>query len=96
MSQGISLSFSHDKQVLEEPKTYDDAADTCEKFDGFLVIIHDFEEQRFIFRNLSPRADSFWMGLRRLLKFDPFEWADGSPVKYTSWDKGEPFKVCVC
>ena len=70
-----------------------DAQSKCQQMGGDLAIIRSDHENQFIF-NLVKRTSGLpvwgvWIGLRR--KSDGnFEWVDGTPVKYSSWNSGEP------
>jgi hypothetical protein len=60
---------------------------------GHLVSIGSAEEQEFVhsnFGNLGGVDRRIWIGFNDVSLEGSFEWSDGTPVKYTNWNPGEP------
>ncbi|XP_067326422.1 macrophage mannose receptor 1-like [Anolis sagrei] len=72
-------------------KSWGDALSSCRKADGDLISIHNSEEYSFVISQLGYKpTDLLWIGLndQRIAMY--FEWSDGTPVRFTKWQRGEP------
>ncbi|KAM3929565.1 macrophage mannose receptor 1-like [Leptodactylus fuscus] len=77
--------------LLKETKMWKDALLSCRKEEGDLASLHNIEESSFITSQFEfGDAEYVWLGLNDLKTQLLFEWSDGSPVTYTTWQRGEP------
>ncbi|XP_042329972.1 macrophage mannose receptor 1-like [Sceloporus undulatus] len=77
-----------------EPKTWSDALLSCRKADGDLISIHNIEEYSFVISQLGYKTtDLLWIGLNDRKTQMYFEWSDGTPVRFTKWQRGEPTHI---
>ncbi|KAG9476571.1 hypothetical protein GDO78_003227 [Eleutherodactylus coqui] len=77
--------------LLKENKIWKDAVLSCRKEEGDLASLHNIEESSFITSQFGfGDAEYVWIGLNDLKTQLFFEWSDGSPVTYTTWQRGEP------
>lgn len=67
--------------------TWEAGQNAAVTFGGNLASINSQEENDFLQNNISA---SVWIGGRDENSEDNYEWVDGSPFSYTSWDIGEP------
>uniref|UniRef100_G1KWP1 Mannose receptor C-type 1 n=1 Tax=Anolis carolinensis TaxID=28377 RepID=G1KWP1_ANOCA len=75
-------------------KPWRDALSSCRKADGDLVSIHNLEEYSFVISQLGYKpTDLLWIGLNDQRTAMYFEWSDGTPVRFTKWQRGEPTHV---
>ncbi|XP_067863183.1 macrophage mannose receptor 1 [Heptranchias perlo] len=71
--------------------TWQQSLTACRKEEGDLVSIHDVEEHSFIITQLGYLStDELWIGMNDLKMQMLFEWTDGSPVTFTTWQYQEP------
>ena len=66
-----------------------------EKFSSFhlsfdLVSIHNDEENSFIFNNVTHGECCYYLGLRRNVGENDFQWSDQSQFSYESWGQDYP------
>ncbi|XP_056375176.1 macrophage mannose receptor 1-like [Hyla sarda] len=77
--------------LLKETMMWKDAVLACRKEEGDLASLHNIEESSFITSQFEFGDTEFvWLGLNDLKTQLFFEWSDGSPVTYTTWQRGEP------
>ncbi|KAH0627501.1 hypothetical protein JD844_003272 [Phrynosoma platyrhinos] len=75
-------------------KTWKDALSFCRKADGDLISIHNIEEYSFVISQLGYKSTDFlWIGLNDQKTQMYFEWSDGTSVRFTKWQRGEPTHV---
>lgn len=71
-----------------------DAKKACEQMGGHLVTITSEEEDRFVVSLSKPLTSTegglVWIGCSDEAKEGDWQWVDGSKVKYTGWNPGEP------
>ncbi|KAM3929237.1 macrophage mannose receptor 1-like [Leptodactylus fuscus] len=73
-------------------RTWKEAMLSCRSEEGDLASLHNIEEASAITSQLTfgDDAEYVWLGLNDLKTPLYFEWSDGSPVTYTTWQRGEP------
>ncbi|XP_056375179.1 macrophage mannose receptor 1-like isoform X2 [Hyla sarda] len=77
--------------LVHENKIWKDALSSCRKEESDLVSVHNIEEASAIASQFQfGDAEYVWLGLNDLKTQLLFEWSDGSPVTYTTWQRGEP------
>ncbi|XP_015253776.1 PREDICTED: macrophage mannose receptor 1-like [Cyprinodon variegatus] len=78
-------------QYFFETKTManEDARQSCKEKHGDLVTIDSEAERIFLWKQISKKWGSFWIGLTVDLD-KSFQWMDGSPVIFQMWDVDEP------
>ncbi|XP_042329974.1 macrophage mannose receptor 1-like [Sceloporus undulatus] len=77
-----------------ELKTWKAALSSCRKADGDLISIHNIEEYSFVISQLGYKStDLLWIGLNDQKTQMYFEWSDGTSVRFTKWQRGEPTHV---
>ncbi|XP_072010312.1 macrophage mannose receptor 1-like isoform X1 [Engystomops pustulosus] len=77
--------------LVKDTKMWKDAKLLCRKEEGDLVSVHNIEEASAIFTQFEfGDAEYVWLGLNDLKTQMLYEWSDGSPVTYTTWQRGEP------
>ncbi|XP_056375182.1 macrophage mannose receptor 1-like [Hyla sarda] len=77
--------------LVSESRAWKDALSSCRKEEGDLVSVHNIEEASAIASQFEfGDAEYVWLGLNDLKTHLFFEWSDGSPVTYTTWQRGEP------
>ncbi|XP_040290431.1 macrophage mannose receptor 1-like [Bufo bufo] len=77
--------------LLKEAKMWKDAMLSCRKEEGDLASLHNIEESSFIISEFAfGDVEYVWLGMNDLKTQLFFEWSDGSPVTYTTWQRGEP------
>ncbi|XP_069815127.1 macrophage mannose receptor 1-like isoform X2 [Dendropsophus ebraccatus] len=77
--------------LVRENKTWQDAVLSCRKEESDLASLHNIEEVSAVALQLQfGDAEYVWLGLNDLKTQLFFEWSDGSPVTYTTWQRGEP------
>ncbi|KAH0629609.1 hypothetical protein JD844_011818 [Phrynosoma platyrhinos] len=64
------------------------AQKSCVDEEGFLVVINDAEEQRFL--TLHSERKIYWIGLSDMTTENKFTWVDGTSTSYTHWNPREP------
>ncbi|XP_029993628.1 galactose-specific lectin nattectin-like [Sphaeramia orbicularis] len=70
-----------------------DAEKACMSVGGNLASIQNYGELSFIRRLIYRTLRSYrpaWIGLHDAVQERQFMWTDGSRVRYTCWDRGEP------
>ncbi|KAM3929231.1 macrophage mannose receptor 1-like [Leptodactylus fuscus] len=74
-----------------DARTWEEAMLSCRREEGDLASLHNIEEASAITSQLTfGDAEYVWLGLNDLKTQLYFEWSDGSPVTYTTWQRGEP------
>ncbi|XP_075128115.1 macrophage mannose receptor 1-like [Leptodactylus fuscus] len=74
-----------------DARTWEEAMLSCRREEGDLASLHNIEEASAIASQLTfGDAEYVWLGLNDLKTQLYFEWSDGSPVTYTTWQRGEP------
>ncbi|KAG8573742.1 hypothetical protein GDO81_012526, partial [Engystomops pustulosus] len=77
--------------LVKDTKMWKDAKLSCRKEEGDLVSVHNIEEASAISTQFEfGDAEYVWLGLNDLKTQMLYEWSDGSPVTYTTWQRGEP------
>lgn len=71
----------HSYAIIEEDKHWHEAKRNCERMGGYLAIISDNEEFKFIARQLPPESQGFLLGASDEAKEGDWRWVDGSPVQ---------------
>ncbi|XP_002663014.2 macrophage mannose receptor 1 [Danio rerio] len=76
--------------INEESLPMEDARSFCKKNNGDLVVITGQTERKFVWKQISRGSENqYYIGM--IVNLDKsFNWVDGSPVVYTSWDQNEP------
>ncbi|XP_070553643.1 perlucin-like protein [Ptychodera flava] len=69
--------------------TYSEAQTVCEGMRATLVTVKDAEENLFL-KQYTRNTYQIWIGLDDIDVEGTFEWNDGSAVKYTNWENGQP------
>uniref|UniRef100_A0A1W7RK10 C-type lectin 5 n=1 Tax=Agkistrodon contortrix contortrix TaxID=8713 RepID=A0A1W7RK10_AGKCO len=84
-------------QVFNQLKTWEEAERSCmqEAEGAHLASIQSLEESAYVARLASnpPRLSRVWIGLsgtRKLFQGRTWQWTDGSPFGYQSWERGQP------
>ncbi|XP_071348975.1 macrophage mannose receptor 1-like isoform X1 [Trachinotus anak] len=67
----------------------EDARRFCQQSHGDLVTINSEAESVFLWKQISKRYGSFWIGLNVDLD-GSVTWMDGSPVVFQRWDENQP------
>lgn len=75
-------------KLFTDQKDYSEASATCKNDSANLVSIHSAQENEFV-RSLLGNRDVF-VGFSDSDVEATFVWVDGSSVKYTNWEAGEP------
>ncbi|XP_078574753.1 uncharacterized protein LOC144861004 [Branchiostoma floridae x Branchiostoma japonicum] len=81
--------------VFAQPKTYEQAQQTCRSISGHLADIKTMDLQKFI-EGLIRSVDggqSYWMGLNDKQVERVWTWSDGTPISgcdFSYWAPGEP------
>lgn len=86
---------NHDYCAYDTPASWRDAQRACDAISARLMTFTSEAQARAIAEAFGPAleisAEAFWMGLRESEDIEgSWQWSDGSPVKYTHWNKGEP------
>jgi hypothetical protein len=90
---GCSLfeADSNGYAVCPTAMPWSEAAAHCETgFGGTLVVIDTADENAAVIGLATAKLTSIWIGLSDLRTEGTFVWADGAPVRFTSWNTGEP------
>ncbi|XP_073438361.1 macrophage mannose receptor 1-like [Dendrobates tinctorius] len=81
----------HCYYLYSDAKIWKDAVSSCRKEESDLVSVHNIEEASAITSQFQfGNAEYVWLGLNDLKTQLFFEWSDGSPVTFTTWQSGEP------
>ncbi|KAM8728446.1 macrophage mannose receptor 1-like [Acanthopagrus schlegelii] len=75
--------------INDRTMAMEDARHFCKRRHGDLVTINSEEERVFLWKQISQRYGSFWIGLTVDLD-GTFEWMDGSPVVFQRWNTDQP------
>ena len=75
--------------LLTEAKTWTEAQSEATKLGGNLVSINNAEEQQWLWKNFSI-VGNYWIGLKRNLSNNSWEWVNGETATYFNWDPDEP------
>ncbi|XP_069815227.1 macrophage mannose receptor 1-like [Dendropsophus ebraccatus] len=82
---GYCYYFARDRNTWQGAKL------SCRKEGGDLVSLHNIEEANAVASMFHfGDVEYVWIGLNDLKTQQFFEWSDGSPVTYTTWQRGEP------
>jgi len=77
--------------ICEDPLSADDALDLCREAGMELVKIDDMAEQLLLNNWLSDSEQSSWfIGLNDRDIEDEWVWSDGSEMRWSRWNNGEP------
>ncbi|XP_053119455.1 macrophage mannose receptor 1-like [Hemicordylus capensis] len=78
-------------RLHRDSKTWKGAQLSCRKEGGDLTSIHSIEEHSFVISQLGYKpTDLLWIGLNDQKISMYFEWSDGTQVRFTKWQRGEP------
>uniref|UniRef100_A0A8C1VTT5 C-type lectin domain-containing protein n=1 Tax=Cyprinus carpio TaxID=7962 RepID=A0A8C1VTT5_CYPCA len=80
-------------KVFNDPKSWKDAENICQDFDGHLASIHSDEEYVFIqnlIRYTTHEPTRAWIGGHDAVHEGAWLWSDGSKFNYQIWFSGEP------
>ncbi|NWX97024.1 MRC1 protein, partial [Nothoprocta ornata] len=81
----------HCYTIQREPKVWKDALTSCKRQDGDLASVHSVAELSFLVSQLGYKpTEELWLGLNDLKAHFYFEWSDGTPVTFTTWQRGQP------
>ncbi|NXM95012.1 MRC1 protein, partial [Sylvia borin] len=81
----------HCYSIHRDPKAWKDALSSCKKQDGDLASIHNIAEYSFLVSQLGYKpTEELWLGLNDLKAHSYFEWSDGTPVRFTKWQRRHP------
>ncbi|XP_066483946.1 macrophage mannose receptor 1 [Tiliqua scincoides] len=81
----------HCYQLRRDSRAWKGAQQSCRKEGGDLASIHNIEEFGFVISQLGYRPDDqLWIGLNDQKTQMYFEWSDGTQVRFTKWQRGEP------
>lgn len=92
---GCSLFASRSSRsgyaVCPAAATWLEAQDQCAtSFGGTLVAVDSAAENMELTALGDPKLTAMWLGLSDLEREGVFVWAEGSPLAYSNWNKGEP------
>lgn len=78
-----------------QPENWQSGHDYCEGMDSDYASIHSAEENAYVSGTVC-NGKNCWLGLTDVgsSSVKKWEWADGSPMDYTSWAAGEPDGCC--
>ncbi|CAM4532936.1 unnamed protein product [Leuciscus chuanchicus] len=76
--------------INEDLLPMEEARSFCKRNHADLVVITGQTERKFLWKQILKKSeDQYYIGMR--LELDKtFNWVDGSPVVYTSWNQNEP------
>ncbi|NWV65628.1 MRC1 protein, partial [Malurus elegans] len=81
----------HCYSIHRDPETWEDALSSCKEQGGDLASIHNIAEHSFLVSQLGYKpTDELWLGLNDLKAQFYFEWSDGTPVTFTTWQRRHP------
>ncbi|XP_075172279.1 macrophage mannose receptor 1-like [Anomaloglossus baeobatrachus] len=81
----------HCYYFVSDTKIWKDAMLSCRREESDLASVHNLEEASAIASQFEfGDAEYVWLGLNDLKTQLFFEWSDGSPVTFTTWQRGEP------
>uniref|UniRef100_A0ABM5GNF2 Macrophage mannose receptor 1-like n=1 Tax=Pogona vitticeps TaxID=103695 RepID=A0ABM5GNF2_9SAUR len=84
----------HCYHLNRNPKTWKGALSACRRSGGDLISIHSIEEYSFAISQLDYKTtDILWIGLNDQKSPMYFEWSDGSRMRFTKWQRGEPTHI---
>ncbi|KAK9391344.1 brevican core protein-like [Crotalus adamanteus] len=72
---------------FSDRRSWEDSETQCREHGGHLASIMSLEEQSFI---NSQYKEYQWIGLNDRTIEGDFQWSDGSPLLYESWQDGQP------
>nr|XP_049615959.1 C-type mannose receptor 2 isoform X4 [Syngnathus scovelli] len=77
--------------IVRQPKTWTEAQDECQRLEGHLSSITDFNEQNFLHGYIKALANapSLWLGANTSIIEDDTKWTDGSPFAYIRSSAGD-------
>ncbi|MBN1648149.1 MAG: hypothetical protein JW874_08960 [Spirochaetales bacterium] len=87
MSKSLFTRNGHTYLVINKTLDWNQANQKCEEAGGYLVIINDGFENKFI-QSICNRVA--WIGLSDTANEGKFVWVDGSPLDYRYFRDGEP------
>ena len=72
---------------------WDEARSACISAGGDLISIESEELNNFLYQNLSPSVNNYWIGLFQDLNSEYYQepnfgwmWVNGNPLSFTNWD----------
>ncbi|KFV80638.1 Macrophage mannose receptor 1, partial [Struthio camelus australis] len=81
----------HCYAIQRDPKLWKDALTSCKRQDGDLASVHNIAEHSFLVSQLGYKpTEELWLGLNDLKVHFYFEWSDGTPVTFTTWQRRQP------
>ncbi|XP_030076595.1 C-type mannose receptor 2 [Microcaecilia unicolor] len=83
-----SKCFGVHADIKAEPKSWQEAQNSCKLLGGDLAIISNHLEQAFITSILPNVTLDLWIGLHDAQR--EFQWVGNEPLKYVNWAPGEP------
>nr|XP_008102424.1 PREDICTED: low affinity immunoglobulin epsilon Fc receptor [Anolis carolinensis] len=86
--EGWLLNRGHCYHFQEKQNHWSLAKTLCEEQESSLVIIDDYEEQRFL--TSHSKNNVLWIGLSDINTENTFVWVDRSPASYTYWNPRQP------
>ena len=95
--QGFSLIETYNgKAYYISDNTFDnwdEARSACILAGGDLISIESEELNNFLYQNLSPSVNNYWIGLYQDLNSEYYQepnfgwmWVNGNPLSFTNWD----------
>ena len=75
--------------LLTGAKTWTEAQSEATKLGGNLVSINNAEEQQWLWKTFSI-VSNYWIGLKRNLSNNSWQWVNGEAATYFNWDPDEP------
>uniref|UniRef100_A0A669R027 C-type lectin domain-containing protein n=1 Tax=Phasianus colchicus TaxID=9054 RepID=A0A669R027_PHACC len=81
----------HCYSIQRESKAWKDALTSCKRQNGDLASVHTIAEYGFLVSQLGYKpTEELWLGLNDLKAHFYFEWSDGTPVMFTTWQRRHP------
>ena len=81
----------HSYRIFHDADTWEQAKAKCEKRGGYLAIINNSRENRFLFNFMQKKGlDSVYFGLTDSGHEGVWKTSKGKRTKYTNWSPGEP------
>ncbi|XP_070535374.1 macrophage mannose receptor 1-like isoform X2 [Ptychodera flava] len=73
-------------KVYKNPQTFQQASMQCRKDGGNLASLMNAFEEAYVETLVHIQGSSLWIGMELNEQTGEYEWSDGSPVFYTSWN----------